>query len=60
MFTLVLYIYAGIFSKGDNVALTNVPGFKTEASCQAAGHAATPLVHDSKKEIRFVCLKSDS
>ena len=57
MWTLILYIYAGAFAKGDSVALTNVTGFKTEEVCQAAGRASKSLVRDSYKDTRFVCVK---
>ena len=56
---LVLYIYAGMFAKGDSVTLTRIPGFKTQAACQEAGNSSKPLVKDSAKEIRFVCLKQE-
>lgn len=57
MWTLVLYIYAGIWSKTDSVTMTTVTGFKTEQVCIEAGKKSAPLVADSKKEIRYVCLK---
>lgn len=57
--TLVLYIYAGVFAKGDSVTLLNVQGFKNEQSCYAAGNATKPLVKDSAKELRFICLKQE-
>ena len=57
--TLILYIYAGVFAKGDSVTLTHIPGFKTEQHCSAAGSAAKPLVKDSAKEIRFVCIRQE-
>ena len=34
---LVIYIYAGMWAKGDNVTLTTVSGFTSLASCEAAG-----------------------
>jgi hypothetical protein len=54
---LILYIYAGGFAKGDSVTLTSVPGFSSQSACQVAGNAAAPLVANSVKELRFVCLK---
>ena len=57
--TLVLYIYAGALASGDSVSLLNVPGFKTEQSCIAAGTAAKPLVRGSTKELRYVCIKQE-
>lgn len=54
-FTLVLYIYAGMFAKGDSVALTTVTGFPTEQACNDAGNASKSLVAGSSKEFRFKC-----
>jgi hypothetical protein len=58
-YVLVLFLYAGAFSKGDSVSITNVPGFKSEASCVAAGKSGVGLVKDTLKEGRFVCLKQE-
>ena len=57
--TLVIYVYAGVLAQGDSVALTQLPGFKTEQSCVAAGNTAKPLVSGSAKTIRFVCIKQE-
>lgn len=57
--TLVIYIYAGMLAQGDSVALTHIPGFKSEAVCQSAGNSAKPLVKGSAKEIRFVCIRQE-
>lgn len=57
--TLVLYIYAGVFAKGDSVTLTHIPGFKTEQHCQAAGNMTKPLVSGSAKEIRYICIRQE-
>ena len=59
MWTLVIYIYAGVLAKGDSVTLNNVSGFRSEAHCAAAGSALKPLVAGSAKELRFVCLRSE-
>ena len=53
---LVIYVYAGIMSKGDSVTLTNVPGFKSQSECIKAGNDSKALVANSYKEQRFVCL----
>lgn len=56
-FFLVIYIYAGAFAPGDNVALTTVPApFPTRESCDAAGKVSHSLVSGSRKEVRFSCL----
>lgn len=57
--TLILLAYAGAFSKGDNVALTNVGGFKTEQMCIAAGEASKKITKDTFKEIKFVCVRQE-
>lgn len=57
MFILIIYIYAGMMAKGDSVALAQVPGFTSEASCQAAGKATEKFVDGSAKNHRFVCVK---
>jgi hypothetical protein len=54
---LILYIYAGAWSKGDSVALTNVPGFKSEAQCEQAGEQAMSLVNNSYKAAKYVCVE---
>jgi hypothetical protein len=56
---LVLFVHAGILSGKDSMAITNVSGFKTEASCQAAGKASEALTKTTTKETRFVCLKQE-
>lgn len=55
-FVLVLYIYAGMMSKGDSVALTTIRGFATREDCVRAGENAKGLVANSFKEVRYVCL----
>ena len=55
---LIIYIYAGVLASGDSVALTNVQGFTSEASCVAAGKSAERLTSGSSKVYRFVCVKA--
>ena len=57
--TLVIYIYAGVFAQGDSVAITYIPNFKSEASCAAAGKVTKPLVSGTTKEQRFVCIRQE-
>lgn len=59
MWTLILFIYAGPLARGDSVALTHVPGFKTEQVCQEAGRATKPLIRDTFKDVRFVCVRAE-
>ena len=56
---LVLFVHAGMLSDKDSMALTNVSGFKSEASCQAAGKSAQALTKSTTKDTRFVCLKQE-
>jgi len=57
--TLILYIYAGAFAKGDSVTLNHIPGFKTEQHCSAAGSMSRSLVSGSTKELRFICIRQE-
>jgi hypothetical protein len=54
---LVIYIYAGMWAKGDSVTLTTVSGFTSLASCEAAGKQSEVLVKDSAKTARFMCVE---
>ena len=56
---LVLWIHAGAMSNADSMALTNVPGFKSEVSCQSAGRASTQMTSGTVKAAKFVCLKQE-
>ena len=56
---LVLFVHAGMLSDKDSMALTNVPGFKSEATCQAAGKSSEALTKGTTKNVRFVCIKQD-
>jgi hypothetical protein len=58
-YVLVLFLHAGMLSQKDSMAMTTVPGFKTEASCLAAGKASEDLGKRTTKEVKFVCLKQD-
>jgi hypothetical protein len=56
-YILVLFLHAGMLSDKDSMALTTVPGFKTESECQAAGNASKALGKGTTKDVKFVCLK---
>jgi hypothetical protein len=59
-YTLILFLYAGMMSNSDSVALTNVPGFKSQAACEAAGSlAASKLSGGTFKSGKYVCVKSE-
>lgn len=49
---LVIYIYAG-----NSVTLTSVP-MSTQELCESAGQELDPLVSDTTKVVRYVCLKN--
>jgi hypothetical protein len=48
---LILFLHTSMFSDKDNMALTTVPGFATEALCQAAGKQSEALVKRTTKEV---------
>jgi len=59
-YTLILFLYAGMLSNSDSVALTNIPGFKSEAACETAGkQAVSGLSGGTLKSGKFVCVKSE-
>ena len=53
---LVLYIYAGVWAKGDSVALTTIP-MATQAACEQAAKETESLVKSTAKDIRHACVK---
>lgn len=53
---LILFLHAGAMSDHDSMAVTNVPGFKSEQECKNAGDASSRLVSRTFKEVRFVCV----
>lgn len=55
-YVLVMYVYAGVFAKGDSVAMLSVPMSSAEV-CQREGEKGKGLVGGSAKEYRFLCLK---
>ena len=59
MWTLVLFMHAGMLSDKDSMTSTVVPNFKTEAVCMAAGKQSASLVKGTTKELKFVCLKQE-
>ncbi len=57
MWTLIIYIYAGVLARGDSVALDHVDGFANEQMCIAAAEKTKTFVSGSAKEHRFVCVQ---
>ena len=56
---LILFVHAGMMSDKDSMAITNVPGFKTEAACMASGKQSEKLASGTTKVVKFVCLKQE-
>jgi hypothetical protein len=56
---LILFVHAGALSNADSMALTSVPGFRNEATCQTAGRASEALTKTTTKNTRWVCVKQD-
>ena len=54
---LILFAHAGPLSDKDSMAMTTVPGFTTQASCQAAGEQAVGLASHTTKLIKYTCVK---
>lgn len=57
IWTLILFAHVGALGDGNSNALTNITGFKTQQSCQAAGQQAKTMAGGSVKRIEFVCVK---
>lgn len=57
MWTLIVFVHAGMLSTGDNMAITSVANFTNEVACQTAGSKSESLVSKTKKDIRWVCVK---
>lgn len=36
-YVLIVFMYAGMLSRGDSVSLTNISGFETKQFCEEAG-----------------------
>jgi hypothetical protein len=53
---LVIFIYAGSFSKSDSVAVTTVEGFTSEVTCEKAGEKLNSLTKGTYKEYRYECI----
>lgn len=53
---LILYIYAGVWAKGDSVAITTIPMASQEV-CERAAINTESLVKQTAKELRHVCVR---
>ena len=54
---LILFIYAGPFAEGDNVAMIATP-MSSEAACRAAGDAAVGMSSGTMKSAKYICAKT--
>ncbi len=52
---LILFVGVGMAGDGESNALTSVPGFASEAACEAAGKAATSKFGSGTKRAQYVC-----
>ena len=59
MWILILFVHAGFMSNGDSMSITAVPGFATEAGCNAAGQKTKGLVGGTVKNLEFVCVEGN-
>ena len=53
---MLIYLYAGVFAKGDSVAVTTIPGYRTQIECEEAARDLPKLVKGTAKEVVFVCI----
>ncbi len=58
-YVLVIFMYAGLLSSGDSVAINNVPGFQSQELCEKAGQRTIKEFKNvGFKSGKFVCLKN--
>jgi len=57
MWTLIVFVHAGMLSNADSMAITSVPNFFNEVLCQTAGKKTESLTNNTRKDIRWVCVK---
>lgn len=55
-YVLILFMSIGMMSDKDSMALTNVPGFATQASCTMAGDTAIKAFYKGTKEAKYICV----
>lgn len=58
MWILIISLYAGMLARTDSVALSVVPGFKSEAACIKAGHQSQHF-KTLLKDTKFICVKTE-
>lgn len=57
IWVLILFAHAGPMSDKDSMALTTVPGFKTEQACVAAGEQAKKMTSMTTKVMKYNCVQ---
>lgn len=56
-YTLIIFIYAGTFAKGDSVILDHVDGFATKQQCETAAAQIKSFVNGTSKDIEMQCIE---
>ena len=57
IWTLILFAHAGIMSDKDSMALTNIPGFRSQQECRTAGEEAKRMALTTTKVIKYTCVE---
>ena len=57
LWTLILFAHVGMLSDKDSMALTSVPGFRTQQECVTAGKAAEKMAAGTTKVMKFICVE---
>jgi hypothetical protein len=57
LWTLILFAHAGVMSNTDSMALTTVPGFRSQQECMAAGKTSEKMTTATTKVMKFTCVE---
>jgi len=57
MWTLIIFLYAGTFSKSDSVALDSISGFSSYNLCEEAGEDISEL-ETLFKNSKYICVRT--
>jgi len=58
-YVLVIFMYAGMLSQNDSVAMNNVSGFQTKQLCEEAGkQTVSEFKNFGFKGGKFVCVRT--
>lgn len=55
---LIIFFHVGFLGDTDSNATSVVPGFTTQQLCETARKQVQPLVSNTKKEVRAVCVRT--